>query len=156
MGASIKKPHPCKHCGSSFMTTPYEYKRGFTIYCSRDCYRATRPRKAVTDGGKTNFQRKRETAGRHPVKSAAWIELERAVRSGRLKRWPCVICNDPKSEGHHYDYSKPLEVYWLCRKHHVDAHEGRVPCRWTANLKFQRTGGHAEGDAGKDGKRTDD
>jgi hypothetical protein len=125
-GPSIKKLFPCKHCGTPFMATDCDYRRGAKKYCSRECYRATRPRIAVADGGKTNFQRKRETAKRHPVKAAAWLGLERAVRSGRLKRWPCVICSDPKSDGHHYDYARPLEVYWLCRKHHVEAHEGRI------------------------------
>jgi hypothetical protein len=32
---------------------------------------------------------------------------------------PCVACDSEKSEMHHEDYSKPLEVWWLCRKHHM-------------------------------------
>jgi hypothetical protein len=48
---------------------------------------------------------------------------EEAVKSGKLKRLPCIICEDPKSDGHHIDYSKPLEVIWLCRKHHHEAHK---------------------------------
>jgi hypothetical protein len=45
-----------------------------------------------------------------------------AVRSGRLVRKPCEVCGEPKSEGHHEDYHKPLEVVWLCRRHHKLAH----------------------------------
>lgn len=49
-------------------------------------------------------------------------KVGRAVHSGRLTRLPCQVCGDVKSEGHHDDYSKPLEVTWLCRIHHVDKH----------------------------------
>jgi len=46
----------------------------------------------------------------------------RAVRRGLISRKPCEECGDPKSEGHHEDYSKPLEVIWLCRTHHRRRH----------------------------------
>jgi len=40
------------------------------------------------------------------------------VKSGRIKRQPCVHCGSLKSQGHHPDYSKPLEVIWVCSAHH--------------------------------------
>lgn len=40
------------------------------------------------------------------------------VRYGILKPKPCESCGDPKAQKHHDDYSKPLEVRWLC----VDCH----------------------------------
>lgn len=38
---------------------------------------------------------------------------------------PCSVsrCNE-KGERHHPDHSKPLEVVYLCKKHHVEAHYG--------------------------------
>lgn len=45
-------------------------------------------------------------------------ELANALKKGILKRMPCAICGSAVSEGHHRDYSKPLEVEWLCRSHH--------------------------------------
>lgn len=53
---------------------------------------------------------------------AAWGQLSRALSSGRITRKPCSVCDDPRSEGHHCDYSKPLEVMWLCKKHHKILH----------------------------------
>jgi hypothetical protein len=44
-----------------------------------------------------------------------------AVLSGKLVRKPCVKCGD-KAEGHHEDYSKPLDVVWLCQAHHAERH----------------------------------
>lgn len=44
------------------------------------------------------------------------------VRVGNVERLPCEVCGDPKSEGHHEDYSRPLDVRWLCRRHHAEVH----------------------------------
>jgi transposase-like protein len=46
-----------------------------------------------------------------------------AVRRGELIRQPCEVCGDKKSDAHHEDYSKPLDVRWLCRKHHRQRHK---------------------------------
>jgi hypothetical protein len=43
------------------------------------------------------------------------------VKRGKLKKLPCRVCGKP-SEAHHADYSKPLKVDWLCRKHHLTFH----------------------------------
>jgi hypothetical protein len=32
------------------------------------------------------------------------------------------VCGDPDAHAHHEDYSKPLEVRWLCTQHHNEAH----------------------------------
>lgn len=39
-------------------------------------------------------------------------------RRGLLKKEPCEICGDKNTEKHHHDYSKPLEVNWLCKDCH--------------------------------------
>ncbi len=56
----------------------------------------------------------------HLTKFRARQTLKHAVRTGRVAREPCQVCGAANSEGHHDDYSKPLEVKWLCRKHHVE------------------------------------
>jgi len=47
-----------------------------------------------------------------------------AVKLGLLKRSPtCEECKiQGKMEGHHEDYSKPLEVIWLCKACHKQKH----------------------------------
>lgn len=45
-----------------------------------------------------------------------------AIKTGKLVRLPCEGCGEAKSEAHHDDYSKPLEVKWLCRSCHAAAH----------------------------------
>lgn len=62
---------------------------------------------------------------RHEDKRKCHIALSNAVRDGKIKKEPCVKCGDPKSQGHHEDYSRPLEVIWLCDKHHKELHRER-------------------------------
>jgi hypothetical protein len=35
---------------------------------------------------------------------------------------PCEVCGNQKAEAHHDDYSKLLEVRWLCDEHHKQHH----------------------------------
>lgn len=62
------------------------------------------------------------TAKRDPVKHAAGLALRYAVKRGTVKKLPCEVCGEVRSEAHHPDYSKPLDVMWLCRKHHANVH----------------------------------
>lgn len=48
--------------------------------------------------------------------------LQDAVKKGIIKRKPCIICKNPKALAHHPNYSKPLEVIWLCPVHHKEIH----------------------------------
>lgn len=45
-----------------------------------------------------------------------------AIRRGALDRKGCEVCGDDNSQAHHDDYSKPLDVRWLCSRHHADEH----------------------------------
>lgn len=47
----------------------------------------------------------------------------RAVRSGILSKMPCEVCGELKVDAHHDDYSKPLDIRWLCRTHHSQHHK---------------------------------
>jgi hypothetical protein len=45
--------------------------------------------------------------------------VAQALKSGMLQKQPCEVCNiTDYVEAHHKDYSKPLEINWLCIKHH--------------------------------------
>jgi hypothetical protein len=58
------------------------------------------------------------------LKIAAVQKVNDALRWGRLsKPLNCEICNvEGNMQGHHKDYTKPLEVQWLCRKCHCKQH----------------------------------
>jgi len=61
-------------------------------------------------------------AERNLEKRKAHTMAGNAIRDGRLIRKPCEVCGKTKVDAHHDDYSKPLEVRWLCRRHHADVH----------------------------------
>lgn len=44
--------------------------------------------------------------------------LKKAINSGELIRDICRDCNRIDTQGHHENYSKPLDVIWLCPQHH--------------------------------------
>lgn len=59
----------------------------------------------------------------NPEKRKAQHAANNAVRDGKLKKQPCQVCGTWKRvQKHHEDYSKPLDVQWLCPKHHAEAH----------------------------------
>lgn len=58
----------------------------------------------------------------NPEKYKAHVIAHNAIRDGKLKREPCFMCGDEKVHGHHVDYSKPLDVIWLCPTCHKRIH----------------------------------
>ena len=55
-------------------------------------------------------------------RSKARRALRRAVKMGKVQKFPCWTCGDEDVHGHHHDYDKPLDVVWLCNKHHRELH----------------------------------
>lgn len=71
---------------------------------------------------------------REQYQTKAGIEVRKAVALGIIiKPERCSNCNAKvpldELEGHHHDYSKPLEVEWLCKRCHRKTHR---MLRWFA------------------------
>lgn len=58
----------------------------------------------------------------HTQKELARYTINNAIKLGKLKRLPCEVCGNPKSEAHHPNYSKPFKIKWVCKLHHVGLH----------------------------------
>jgi hypothetical protein len=79
-----------------------------------------------------NYQRSESGKARHAAANkahrqrnkdrlAAHNAVSKAILRGKLQQQPCWVCGE-KAQAHHPDYSRPLDVVWLCDKHHKEAH----------------------------------
>ena len=64
-----------------------------------------------------------------PMKYAAHVIFGNAIKNKKIVRgFICSKCSsDKKIEGHHDDYTKPLEVRWLCESCHKEWHRHNEP-----------------------------
>lgn len=70
--------------------------------------------------------KKRRAAGKGtqtPIEHArCHMAAFHAIAAGTLVREPCLFCDREPSEAHHHDYDRPLDVTWLCHRHHRYVH----------------------------------
>ena len=94
-------------------------------YLCRECDRKRRQSVGGTrlDRAKQNEWRN-ENRKKYPEKVKAQDRLRTAVKNGTLTRpETCERCGKPeKPQAHHDDYSKWLDVMWLCRFCHRERH----------------------------------
>jgi hypothetical protein len=133
---------PCIECGAvkphdEFYRHPSWCDDGTMGVC-KTCHKARMKRQRLTDPKVQEYDRiryqhperkayQRKIADRwdaeHPLAYKARYTVHNAVRDGRLTRQPCAICGTTeKIHAHHRDYSKPLDVVWLCVKCHQRIH----------------------------------
>ena len=104
----------CKLCTKKFI---FEWRqRNIKRLRERDLEYSRRPEvRAKVD------IRNKEWRQNNPDRRKAHYEFHRALDAGLIKPQPCWVCGE-KAEAHHADYSAPLDVVWLCRPHHKQAH----------------------------------
>lgn len=68
---------------------------------------------------------RKSQAGRISKKRAAvYHKVRKAILSGRLIQQPCNQCGSSKNiNAHHHDYTRALEVEWLCASCHIARHK---------------------------------
>lgn len=111
-------------------------KDGLTASCKAcladyDKSRANNPERvkarneyAKTEQGKAARRRAQDTwLKKNPIKRVVHIAVGNAIRDGKLIKQPCEVCGCNNVHAHHCDYSKPLDVMWLCSKHHEEWHQ---------------------------------
>jgi len=122
----------CIICDKVFMSRIDQLRAGRGQTCSHSCAatlasitrRQDGPHNNNWKGGEpTNYRlSKRRYRARHPEKARAHMMVRDAIAVGILHREPCSICGALASQAHHEDYSRPLDVNWLCKEHHEQRH----------------------------------
>lgn len=113
--------------------------------CRREYNRATRERTG-NKGHAPSPERNREYRRRFPERHNAQEAVQRALKAGLLIRpTECEECGKmpaPRKNGasgivaHHPDYTKPLDVTWLCQSCHMLLHNQPVKVAVETALKF--------------------
>ena len=107
----------CKECTKTDVSQNYHKRRDQYVAYERARYlRPERKKKAAL-----YLKRRRKI---HPDKAKAYRAVSYAIRRGKMERLSCEVCG-AKAQAHHDDYSKPLDVRWLCFKHHRE-HHGQI------------------------------
>lgn len=126
---------PCFKCGEVKPITEF-YRHGMMAdkhlnkckVCTRaDVRKRRRENPAVQEYDRRRGNRMPPDAGKayrtnYPEAAKAHDAVSNAVRDGRLFKEPCLFCGDDRVHGHHRDYTKPLDVIWLCAKCHRRLH----------------------------------
>ena len=135
---------PCKRCGELKSISELRANKGCRYGVQKICrvcdaarakelYQTNRLQKKISvDAYRKTEQGKkvvRAAADRIRIKrNDVWKQVRAAVIKGELtKPNSCENCNtlitdNNELHGHHSDYSKPLDVIWLCRECHMVAH----------------------------------
>ena len=123
----------CKQCGEAKPLTDFYANRAVCKPCVRARVREHRRENDSVreyDRARAKAPERRAHVRRvvidwratHPDKYRAQTAVGNALRDGKIKKLPCEVCGAKKVHAHHHDYSKPLDVTWLCPLHHHRLH----------------------------------
>ena len=84
-------------------------KQRYCQLCKNESMRKNRPKHS-------------EMTEQQKLKNNARSYLHVYVKRGKIKKENCKVCNNRKTEAHHEDYARPIDVIWLCKKHHIEIH----------------------------------
>ena len=125
----------CSKCQKTKPTTEFYAAKSTKDKLAQQCKACAKAYCKAYESGFGNhrlalkYKRKRAAdslarANANPEKVKARSELHAAMKRGEVvKPTRCCECGKQKKlDGHHDDYTKPLEVRWFCRSCHVKYH----------------------------------
>ena len=106
-------------------------KDGFQLYCKRcnidnaTSWTKARRKKNIDKARRSDREIKARHRKRYKDRARAREVVTLALKHNRLIPGPCAKkgCKADKTEAHHSDYSKPLDIIWFCRPHHLEVHK---------------------------------
>lgn len=109
----------CSHCKRTDvpLLKYAKNKYGTQYYMCHDCHAARQRKYRKTPTGRASATRAvNKYNARNPERRKAWHLAK------QLPLQPCEVCGNPKTDRHHDDPKKPLDVKFLCRRHHRARH----------------------------------
>jgi hypothetical protein len=121
----MKTCSKCKETKSIFeFTKQKQSKDGLDYWCKACKHTSDKTYRATPQGKINKINKSIRWRAKNPDKILVHRIVENAVRKGLLikpKTCSTIGCNKPPV-AHHPDYSKPLDVIWLCPEHHAKEH----------------------------------
>jgi len=126
----------CVVCATEFKVKADQLRKGRGKCCSLSCAASLAAASRRDQSGENNpnwkggkklsrdqyLADKRAYRASSPKKAEAHRLAYNAIRSKALIPKPCEVCGEDRVDAHHDDYDKPLDVRWLCRRHHMQFH----------------------------------
>lgn len=116
----------CFRCGRSLPISEFyrhsQMADGHLNKC-KDCTKADSKKRRIEHPDR-DLETRLKACKKKPSKKNAHMAVDAALRAGRLvKPHVCSGCSCPDTEhrieAHHHDYTKPLDVIWLCPPCHI-------------------------------------
>jgi hypothetical protein len=117
---------PCRECFRAkerlrrSQPAAKELERKYKVAHREEHRKHTRRYRKAHAGSETEQTRK--WTAKNPEKRRAHAKVWNALKRGLLTKLPCSVCGEERAQAHHDDYSRPLDVRWLCSVHHADVH----------------------------------
>jgi hypothetical protein len=105
----MKRKITCSKCNENLE----ENRIGKNRYCLK-CHNSYMRKNRKKHSELTDIQR---------FKANCRSYLNTYIKRGVIKKQPCSVCSNPIVEAHHEDYSKPLDIIWLCKVCHIKKHK---------------------------------
>ena len=115
----------CDNCGLIAFDRKSHYNRKKRHFCNSRCYSIYRRDRMSPE--EQNSYGRGNTPDERAKRRKARSDLNHHLRDKHIDRKPCEVCGDTISEAHHDDYDKPLDVRWLCFRHHRSHHRAIYP-----------------------------
>ncbi len=109
----------CKECAKR--DTQVDYRQRIDSHKQYERQREQDPHRKES---KLRYQT--TSRSRHPDRHRARRAVQYAIRTGKITRQPCCYCGAVDTEAHHADYSKPLDVRWVCFPCHRTIEHGQM------------------------------
>lgn len=93
-------------------------KREWQSVKGKERHKVALERYNLTEKGKKSiYIRTKRAWEKNPEKVLARRKVYYAKKIGKIKQEVC-FCGNMNTQAHHPDYSKPLQIEWLCNQHH--------------------------------------
>ncbi len=111
------KSYVCKNCN-----TELARKYRATSHGRLANQRAIRRYRSTSKGKEAVSRVNKQMGVTYRHKEKARKKARYALKTGKIVKLPC-FCGNKTVEMHHFDYSQPLVIHWVCRSCHAAIHK---------------------------------